>query len=480
MNIWQWECFDKLVTSNVFRVTDAGPLISPIRSFSVKRDDKLQLWLETVVVGAALSAAVQHPPGTVRRTTEVVEFASPSSSIAVAHGVLPQGQTGTWNSGGVKETRESATIHSLTAHLRTDVRAAHTIDWLENVDTSGGVWIGTSVEDKREIVETRVIGKGEQRIELSDSRSSESVGKIALELAIGGFSLFLCLADQRVLKRHKKAGYIIYHGEPDESTRKKIRNVLSFCLGRHLIYLGCTTLCAKSEVVSTTGQSAHAFGGRIFELPSTPPAPLGHRYQHEVDQSVLSHMAGAIYAKYDELRFGELSWAYWHAACAPVHMAAAHFGAVIESLQSAYVESQAGRFQTKIVEDARKWSALRSELLKAISETGLDGPAGTKLRNKVSNLNEMPRSATSEALLTDLGVELSPIERAAWKRRHTAAHGGSVEDDATVDIIRETKLLRGILHRMILRITGASEMYHDYYTIGLPTRKLLEPVSSSA
>lgn len=480
MNAWQWECFDRVVTSDLFGVSNAGPLLAPVRSFSITRDDKLQLWLETVAVGNAQSAAAPHPPGTVRRAMETVEFAGWSGSTAVACGISPRCQSETWNSEGVKETREKVAVHSLTARLKSDAEAAHTIDWLENVDSDGDVWTGTRIEDKRETIETRTIGGGEDGIGLSDSHDSHSVGHNALNMTIGGLPLYLCLADGNVRSQHKGAGYVIYRGEPDESVRMRVREVIAFCLGRRLVYLGCTVLCAKPEVITTTGQSAHAFGERVFEIPSLPPAPLGSKYRNEVDQRVLSRMADAIYAKYDELRLGEVSWAYWHAVCAPVHMAAAHFGAAIEALQNAYVESHPASFQTKIVGDARKWNALRGELLKAVDEAGLDASAGAKLRNKVVGLNQMPRSATSEALLADLGIELSPIEHRAWIRRHTAAHGGRVEDEAVVDVMRETKLLRIILCRMILRITGASETYHDYYTIGQPTRKLLESMPSSA
>lgn len=481
MNAWQWECFDKVVTPDVFGVTNAGPLIAPVRGFSIARDDGLQLVLETLAVGDARGTAATHPAGMVRRTTEAVEFAARSSSTAVARGVMPLGDRRAWNSEGVKETRERARVQSLTAWLKPGTESAYTIDWLENVDGDGQVWSGTLIEDEDETAETRVVGSGADAIRLSSSRGGLSVRHAALEMNIGGVSLCLCTADAQIAKKHRHPGYIIYRGNPDDATRKKVRDVLAFCLGGYLVHLGHTTLCPRSEVISTSARSAYSIGGRVFEIPPLPPAPLGTRYEHEVDQRVLSRMADAIYAKYDRLKFGELSWAYWHAVCAPVHMAAAHFGAAIEALQKAYVGSHPGKFRTKIIEDGKRWDALRGELLKAASGAGLDQSAEAMITSKIFNLNQMPRGATSEELLSDLGLQLGPVERAAWRRRNTAAHGGRMEDDdAVVDVIRQTKLLRVVLCRMVLRMTGASEAYHDYYTIGLPTRGITEPVPSPA
>jgi hypothetical protein len=84
----------------------------------------------------------------------------------------------------------------------------------------------------------------------------------------------------------------------------------------------------------------------------------------------------------------------------------------------------------------------------------------------------------SEKLLSEIGVALSPLEMAAWKRRHVAAHGGELELDSVVPTIRETKLLKLILHRIVLKITGASDRYYDDYSIGHAVRKVTDPVPS--
>ena len=60
-------------------------------------------------------------------------------------------------------------------------------------------------------------------------------------------------------------------------------------------------------------------------------------------------------------------------------------------------------------------------------------------------------------MLAEIGITLGHVETAAWKRRNIAAHGGEVDLNSVIPTIMETKLLKIILHRIVLKTTGASE-----------------------
>jgi hypothetical protein len=95
-----------------------------------------------------------------------------------------------------------------------------------------------------------------------------------------------------------------------------------------------------------------------------------------------------------------------------------------------------------------------------------------------SNLNQTPAGVLSEKMLTEIGITLGQAEAAAWKRRNQAAHGNEIDTDSVIPTIMETKLLKIILHRMVLKITGANDRYYDDYTIGHAIRNVTEPVPS--
>jgi hypothetical protein len=415
--------------------------------------------------------------GMVRLTTETVQFAGHGAMTCTAHGVVSFSESVTTNAELVKETTQKAQVHSLTAQLRNDVAPTYTIDWLGNLQSGIYVWQGSFIKDRKETTDTRALGYGAETIELSERDTThQSMSSSALEMVIDGTRLFLCGCAPKVSKGVKEPGYLFYVGNPTDEVRMKIRQVLSFCLGNYLIYLGSTMLSENSEIVAFSAMSPPSIG-RVSEIPVLPPAFLGNGNTMVADQKIIARMANAVYAHYDELRFNSFSWAYWHAMCAPVHMAAGHFGAAIEALQNAYMKAHPAKFATTLISDKTKWNPLKDALLKAIAEAGLEPDASTILTNKVaSNLNQTPRGVLSEKMLGDIGITLGQVETAAWKRRNQAAHGSEIDIDSVIPTIMETKLLKIILHRMVLKITAASDRYYDDYTTGHAIRNVTEPV----
>jgi hypothetical protein len=63
MSSWDWESFDEIIYHGLFRVTQPGPLHAPIKSFSLRRNEQLQLILETDTAEGATSNAKEVPSG---------------------------------------------------------------------------------------------------------------------------------------------------------------------------------------------------------------------------------------------------------------------------------------------------------------------------------------------------------------------------------------------------------------------------------
>jgi hypothetical protein len=184
-------------------------------------------------------------------------------------------------------------------------------------------------------------------------------------------------------------------------------------------------------------------------------------------------MVNALYAKYDALSFGVVSWAYWHAVTATPHIAAVHFGAAIESLQRAYFNSSSMPPSGKVV-DEQTWEKIRLALETSLTPLGLAPKYLEVFKNKIGNLNSRSQHSTSKDLMDHLGLVLSSREKQAHDARHESAHGK--DDNVDVDWIRDLKLLRVLFHRILLAMTQANDEYYDYFTLGNPIRKVKEPV----
>ena len=74
MAVWQWEIFDSFLNEGHFSLTKAGPLYSPVNKFTLKRDEDLKIFIDTVCDYDATTGSVNYPPGTVRSNIDSIEF----------------------------------------------------------------------------------------------------------------------------------------------------------------------------------------------------------------------------------------------------------------------------------------------------------------------------------------------------------------------------------------------------------------------
>ncbi|MFZ2405325.1 MAG: hypothetical protein WAW41_09330, partial [Methylobacter sp.] len=65
MSYWDWEFFEAEVTSDIFVVTDYGPLFGPVTDFKIVRNEALDLILETTSANDSTCSTVELLAGSV-------------------------------------------------------------------------------------------------------------------------------------------------------------------------------------------------------------------------------------------------------------------------------------------------------------------------------------------------------------------------------------------------------------------------------
>jgi hypothetical protein len=464
-----------LLNQGHFQITDLGPLHGPIHGFSVRRDDKLALILETEAAPDAKSAAVQYPDGTVRLNTDQVELANIAGIRAVLVGVQTHTVMTVHDGPHRSVLKEVAGVHQMTVTPSDLEKATYTVEWLDNLPDSPFIW-PDSLRSVIETTTTSSIALSKDGIIISRSNRRESVGDAAAKLTVAGETLYVCALGREDPGAVIRPGCIVYVGKPDDLFRKKIRTALSFALGVYLVELGHTLYDQEWHIVSATSRSAYSLTRRAFDLAPTPLAPLGNRgFQYDLDRAELTRMVNALVADYEILKLGNLSWAYWHACAATIHIAPAHFGAAIEALQRAYIESYPGTIAPRILASAQ-WKKLQAAIACVITGATIPEDSKRALRDKLRGINQMPQRTILKAVLQAISIELGAGEDAAWKRRNNAAHGLPIPEGDELAAIRDMKLLRGLFHRMLLRISNAADSYVDYASLNNPCRRLEEPV----
>jgi hypothetical protein len=195
-----------------------------------------------------------------------------------------------------------------------------------------------------------------------------------------------------------------------------------------------------------------------------------------MDGARFNRFVSALFANHERLHLRELSWGYWHAMCAPAHIAAAHYGAIIEALRAAYVESNPALRGGKVITDPAVWSGISADLQAVLDKVGLKAETLDILRNKVTNLNNLPGGKLMELVCRTIGVTLGEPETASWSRRNRSAHGSRTHPDEQVQTVRDVKLLNLVLNRMLIAMTDASDSYIDYCSADHPVRNIADPV----
>ncbi len=472
---WEWESFEHYMTSKEFNFTDVGPLCGPIRNFTLARNEKLTLVLDAESAADSTSNAAQYPLGTVRLSEENATLLNATGEVtATLFGVQPHSPERTYNvktSGG--KTRQIASMHRLKGEALNPNEAVYTIEWLSNVSRHY-FWPNTT--DIDEITTKNIkLGQEDDAPVMKHKLTRGGGARNCAKLTVAGHTLYLChMGDEKAAKVRDPA-FILYVNAPPYEIREKIRIILSYLMGSYFAYLGYSTFCKDWHLKEYEAVSSYALGGRAYEMPPCPPASMGTKFERGIDQQVLSKMATAIFTHYDDLNFRSLHWALYHALAATSHIAPVHYGAAIEALQKAYVEANPKKFKTALMEK-EEFAKVQGAALEALETSKAEPSEKTIMTNKISNLNSKPQSRLVEEVMADLGLQLSGIEMEAWQHRNNAGHGKAAKPEDSAKLIRETKLLWVRFNRMLLAMTGASDVYIDYYSLNHPHRRLPDEV----
>jgi hypothetical protein len=473
MTDFLWDPVERTMNGALLRIVDPGPLRAPIVSFVLRRTKNLDLVIETTTARDAASAAKVYPPGTLRRNEDTIRWENGFGFFATGRGVQPRRfRSSNDYRRGVHETVETSSLHSIEADVPDAGVAAYTIEWLDNVAD----WFHWPhmINRRRTVTETRALGFGTDGITITDEATEEGGDAACVRVQVGDMDVRLCARWIEPDERHRKPGCLIYLGSPDEDTLRRVRDVLSFSLGMYLVPLGRTVYSADWKMVSFKAVSPYSIDGRVFDLPVMPPVPLAVRSRNEIEPARLSRIASALYVAYDEVGFGDLGWGFWHARCATPHIAPVHFGAIIEALRKTCADRFSGRVSTKIVDTAQTWAKFFEAVKLLVDDLGIPDDRKRLLQEAVGRANNMPHKAVMESILALMGLEFGEAEGTAWRRRNDAAHGRAIPTGSELDAIRDTKFLRGLFDRMLLRLVDGSDSYIDYSSMHFPIRSLAE------
>ncbi|WP_443699236.1 hypothetical protein [Pseudomonas sp.] len=477
MLFWEWERLESYVENNLLKISDPGKLLAPVHSVKIWRNQNLQLVMETKSTQHPWRENQTHPPGTVRMNEDAVEFVSIFGDRACASGVDVAETKSNMNLRlGTNETTETCSLNYFETQTDQVGIVTYVFDWIANIDQSYYIW-PDGVNDCTQETSTRTFGQHADAVTLSISIGNEIGCRNCVDLIVGGWRVVLGCTRLDADFNTVRPGYLLFFGDPDSETRERVRDSLSFALGFPIVHLGHAKYNEKQELLGFKAINAYTMDGKAFNVPAMAPAPICRPAENKMmDKIKLEKVTNSFFNNYHNYGLKSFNWVYWHAVTAPTHMAPAYFGAAIEAIQKKYIDNQGASFNNLIIAK-NEYRLIKRAVLVAMKEFDLTPEDARTFINKLHNGNVVSLKVRSQRFFNYIDLDMGNAETIAWQRRNDAAHGNELVDGDYISLIRDTKILKLILNRIVLKITGASNEYTDYYSLNFPIKNIKSGVA---
>ena len=204
-------------------VINADVIYNPIQSINITRDSNLKIILETTSKIGAETKAETIPSGMVyTNTNEIILKNKFSERTFVLSSVTPYSCKISISNNN-HERIELSSIDSIKSTLKTSIEEKYLIEFVSNMDMKNFI-LSDNISINKSINETTTIGK----INFRDTTTNEMKSWGCITNKINNCSFHIC----RYEKNSKIYQYILYDKIISDEERKKIRECISFILGK--------------------------------------------------------------------------------------------------------------------------------------------------------------------------------------------------------------------------------------------------------
>lgn len=471
MSLWEWDLCLKLIPKLHLKLDESARLPETIDEFSFARAANHQLMLVAKSKNGARPQDSKPRVGEVYRSEDSVPMQSAYGKGRISGLKRIRSVTNIQGVGGYSRT-DSYELQDISFDFSAGKEVLHTIDYVANIPRSY-IWLGN--HEELLISTKRASYAGEPPIIFEVEEAKASYKSSSIRIRVGGYDLVIGKYEASD-EDAQSPGYILYQGNPDGETRKQIRYSLSFAFGSPLVFFGSASFCKEGRPTSLLSVSAQTVNGRAWDIVGMPPAPITvDGTENVLDAGKVQRVAQGIKEIGELYGINVLCWRLWYAESAAYFMRPAYYGAFIEGIQKRYLEGNEEKISHTIV-DRNVYKPVRKRIERLLTKLALDSEADGMFRSKLNNGNSAPQKVVSQRFYATLNLELGRTELDAWNKRNDAAHGNEISEAMLISFIRETKVLKVILNRILLRLTAGSDEYIDYFTYGHPSRLLAIPI----
>lgn len=469
MNIWKWDPFEEFLSKAQLRVHENEFNIPNDATLSLKRDNDYKINLRTIGSARKSKLTKTQPLGTIYRNDSLILLHSHLGNISL-HSVDHTNSNTSISQQST--TTDTFSIEKICFISNSDRLPEYTIEHIANLPD---YYIWPDIQHYSSKTQNVLKFEALPDLNISSDAGSKSASYSCLHIIINDDDVII--GKQHNAPEVQNAGFIFYRGQPAEELRRSIRDALSFAFGVPLIYFGHTSFTLSGSIISLEAITPHTMQGRAWKSTGLPPAPITsmNGRSNQLDKTLLQRIVQGFVSNSGKYNIAQIPWRLWYAETAVYFMKPAYYGALIEGIQKAYLDDNSNKIDRTIISKAT-FKRHRKPIEKYIRKICSSELEIKLLTDKLNNSNVAPQRILASRFYSHLGLSLGPLENDAWNNRNDAAHGNSIAEDNLINYMRDTKILRIILNRIILNLIDASDFYVDGYTIGHAVRLLSDHI----
>jgi len=266
------------------------------------------------------------------------------------------------------------------------------------------------------------------------------------------------------------------HPSPSVDTRVAIGEILSFVVGRRMMWLGSTTFDATGWPIEE--EAVNPFGSNLKDQcthSSFPPIPLN--WDGEQVEQAISTLLPKYLALREPLKLRDALWSYWIAKESTPGIDLPIFASAIEGLSRSWFASTGSKSRGLHVA-AEKYRELVGDLLDALDEQLRLAGLPDEIGRTIAGANRMGGNEKMKVFYREIGLVVGKNEKAAVDARHRVAHGNPADENLE-EIVKFGRSYCTLFERVFLKLLGYEGQYVDRTTLGHPARDLDQPAGGT-
>jgi hypothetical protein len=280
--------------------------------------------------------------------------------------------------------------------------------------------------------------------------------------------------------------YHVAWGVPDQNTREAIAEIVSFVMGRQLLFVGSssydqTALPLTCTARSPWGDNATALCAssehspvQCAELRANEPTVVPEGCESTLQQLVPGYLEKRLLH-----RFKDAMWRYWLSFLVPFEAQIPAIATAVEILADGWYRSTGSPSQGTYMEPTEFQDLVGPELQQLASKLSPQ-VYGDRMLRRITHAYEVGANQRVPFFLEELKLPIGQLEKRALRERNAAVHGGSYSsEEGYKALARQIWVYQTLFHRIVLKLLHFQGKYVDRATEGWPERSLDEPIGGA-